>query len=237
MTRSDIQQAIAGYVQAARNAVDAGFDGVELHGANGYLPDQFLTNYTNLRTDEYGGTVENRFRLVAQTLAAIRAVVPATFIVGLRLSEGKVNNLAYRWKEGPAMAEAVFGEVKKAAPDYLHMAAEGGGWKRECLYVDGRSSTGIAKQMLDCPIIANGGLHDTELATYILTEQQGDLLAIGRYALANPDLPDKLRKGENVLPFDKRMITPSVTLANTKAFLTTIIPDTYRMPIRNVDRG
>lgn len=168
MTRSDIQQVIAGYAQAARNAVDAGFDGIELHGANGYPSDQFLTNYTNVRTDVYGGTGENRFRFVYQTLAAIRAVVPADFIVGLRLSEGKVNNLAYRWEEGPDMAEAVFREVKKAAPDYLHMAAEGGGWKRECLYTDGHSSTGIAKQMLDCPIIANGGLHDAELASYIL---------------------------------------------------------------------
>ncbi|GAB3903391.1 NADH:flavin oxidoreductase [Larkinella knui] len=218
MTVSDIKTAIAGYVQSARNAVEAGFDGVEIHGANGYLPDQFITSYSNQRTDSYGGSIENRFRFVAEISAAIRAVVPAGFIVGLRLSEGKVNNLAYRWEEGADMAKALFGEVKKAAPDYLHIAAEGGGWQRECVYADGSSSTGIARQLLDCPVIANGGLHDLELAQSILTEGHGDLLAIGRYAIANPDFPKKVLRKEKVVPFVKEMIKPSVSLATTRKY-------------------
>jgi 2,4-dienoyl-CoA reductase-like NADH-dependent reductase (Old Yellow Enzyme family) len=216
MTPADIKTAISGYVNSARNAVEAGFDGVEIHGANGYLPDQFMTSYSNCRTDQYGGTVENRFRFIAEIIAAIKAVVPRNFIVGLRLSEGKVNNLAYRWEEGAEMAKAVFREVKKTAPEYLHIAAEGGGWMRECLYADGSSSTGIARQLLDCPVIANGGLHDLALANSILTEGHGDLLAIGRAAIANPDFPKKILRKEPLIPFESEMIKPSVSLANTR---------------------
>jgi 2,4-dienoyl-CoA reductase-like NADH-dependent reductase (Old Yellow Enzyme family) len=219
MSQTDINAVIAGYVIAAQNAVRAGFDGIELHAANGYLPDQFLTAYSNNRTDQYGGSVTNRFRFIAEVLVAIRTAVPADFIVGLRLSEGKVNNLAYRWEEGAEMAEAVFAEVKIAAPDYLHMAAEGGGWQRECLYADGRSSTSIARQLLDCPVIANGGLHDLTLADSILQDGHGDLLAIGRYAIANPDFPAKVKRGKLLVPFQSGMIKPTVTLANTRQFL------------------
>ncbi|GAB3334915.1 NADH:flavin oxidoreductase [Larkinella ripae] len=219
MTLSDLKTAVAGYVQAARNAAAAGFDGVEIHGANGYLPDQFITAYTNQRTDPYGGSVANRFRFLAEIIAGIRAAVPSGFVVGLRLSEGKVNNLAYRWEEGPDMAEALFAEVKKAGPDYLHIAAEGGGWQRECRYADGRSSTGIARQLLDCPVIANGGLHDLTLAQSLLTNGHGDLLAIGRYAIANPDFPTKILRNEPLVPFQPGMIKPSVSLANTRFFV------------------
>ncbi|MFD1139703.1 NADH:flavin oxidoreductase [Larkinella insperata] len=218
MTPAMIQTVMAGYVQAARNAVLAGFDGVEIHGANGYLPDQFLTAYTNHRTDQYGGSVANRFRFVADIIEAVRAAVPSGFLVGLRLSEGKVNNLAYRWEEGADMARAVFAEVRKAAPDYLHIAAEGGGWMRECLYPDGSSSTGIARQLLDCPVIANGGLHDLNLASQLLTEGHADLLAIGRYAIANPDFPQKIRRGDKLIPFRNEMIKPSVSLENTRQY-------------------
>ncbi|GAB3921555.1 NADH:flavin oxidoreductase [Larkinella terrae] len=223
MTNEEIKTTISGYVKAARNAVDAGFDGIEIHGANGYLPDQFLTAYTNQRTDQYGGSVENRFRFIAELMREIRAVVPNDFIVGLRLSEGKVNNLAYRWEEGADMARAVFAEVKKAAPDYLHIAAEGGGWQRECVYADGSSSTGIARQLLDCPVIANGGLHELNLAERILAEELGDLLAIGRYAIANPDFPQKVFRKEPLLPFESGMIKPTVSLANTRKWMGTRI--------------
>lgn len=218
MSKYDIVLAIQGYVNAARNAVLAGFDGVEIHAANGYLPDQFITTYSNIREDEYGGSVENRFRFVTEIIAAVRKAVPADFIVGLRMSEGKVNNLAYRWEGGTETARALFSEVKKTAPDYLHIAAEGGGWRRECLYEDGCSSTGIAKQILDCPVIGNGGMHDLDLAQQLLSEKHLDLMAIGRYAISNPDFPVKVLRNENLVPFRKEMIEPMITLSNTRHY-------------------
>ena len=104
MTPEDIRWVVQGFAEAARNASRAGFNGVEIHGANGYLIDQFLTDYTNVRNDPYGGSIENQVRIVHEIIGEIRKAVPKNFIIGLRLSEAKVNNLSYRWPEGAARA-------------------------------------------------------------------------------------------------------------------------------------
>lgn len=207
-----------GFVQAALSAVKAGFDGVELHAANGYLFDQFITEYSNQRTDTYGGTVENRLRFLSEVYSAIRAVVPRHFIVGIRFSEGKVNNLAYRWPGGSATARAIFQEVKTFTPDYVHIAAEGGKWERECRYPDGSSSNRIVKQLLGVPVIANGGMHHHELSQRIIQQGDADLISLGRAAIANPDWPERIWQGKAVNPFHMEMIKPSVSLENTRQF-------------------
>lgn len=189
MTQADIHQAVEGYAQAARYAVAAGFDGIEIHAANGYLPDQFLTTYTNERTDAYGGDVAGRFRFTAEVLAAVRAAVPVGFVVGLRLSEGKVNDLDYRWPEGAVTARAVLAAVKASAPTYVHIAAEGGNWAAETNYADGSSYSGLAKTLLGVPVIANGGLHDMDISRRVLTEGHADMIAIGKAALKDPQWP------------------------------------------------
>ena len=85
LTKDEIKEYIAAYVTAARNAIRAGFDGVEVHGANGYLPDQFIQDMTNKRTDEYGGSVENRARFVLEVVDAVVEAVGAER-TGIRLS-------------------------------------------------------------------------------------------------------------------------------------------------------
>ena len=77
LTKDEIKEYIAAYVTAARNAIRAGFDGVEVHGANGYLPDQFIQDMTNKRTDEYGGSVENRARFVLEVIDAVVEAIGA----------------------------------------------------------------------------------------------------------------------------------------------------------------
>ena len=218
MSKQDIQMAINGYVDSALNAVKAGFNGIELHGANGYLLDQFMTPYLNLRTDEYGGNVENRFRIVSAIISAIKKAVPADFIVGLRISEGKVNHLAYRWEEGSKTARELLTEIKKSAIDYLHIAAEHRGWREESLYEDGSSLSGLAKKILDCPVIANGGLHDLALSQELLDTNQADFLAIGKYALSNPDFVHKVRNGIELIPFDKHSLYPNPGLFSEEKY-------------------
>ncbi|GAA0523964.1 oxidoreductase [Chitinophaga japonensis] len=215
MTPEDIATARQGFISAAQQAKAAGFDGVEIHAANGYLPDQFLTDYTNTRQDAYGGTMANRFRIIAEIIAGIRAVAPATFIIGLRLSEGKVNHLHYRWPGGAATARALLAEVAQAQPDYVHIAAELGNWRRECLYDDGTSFTSLAKEIVQVPVIANGGLHQPALAREVLTGGHADLLALGKAAIANPDWPARIQRGESTLPFHPGMIKPSAGIAHT----------------------
>lgn len=215
MTAADIAAAKQGFVRSAVQAYKAGFNGVELHAANGYLLDQFLTDYTNTRTDQYGGSVVNRFRVVKELIEEIRTVVPADFIIGLRISEGKVNNLRYRWPEGAAMARQVLTAVTAAPPDYIHIAAETGNWARDAMYADGSSFTGLAKQITGLPVIANGGLHQPALATQVLAEGHADLLALGKAALANPDWPLRVQRGEHIVAFHPEMIKPSATIEHT----------------------
>ncbi len=212
MTKADIQLVIDGFINAAKNARKSGFDGIELHSANGYLLDQFLTPYLNLRTDEYGGIIENRIRIIAQITAGIKNNIPNDFIVGLRISEGKVNNLNYRWDGGSCTAKAILKEIKKMPIHYLHIAAEHYGWEEECKYPDGTSLTGLAKEILTCPVIANGKLHDLELSQELLNTQQSDLFAIGKLALANPDFVNKIINKDELVLFDSNSLFPNPSL-------------------------
>jgi len=220
MEYSDFETVRQGYVQAAILSRKAGFDGIEIHAANGYLFDQFVTEHTNLRTDRYGGYVRNRLRFLMEVYQAVRDALPPDFIVGIRLSESKVNDLKYRWPGGSQTATEIFSVLSEIQPDYFHIASEGGSWKRESLYADGLSSTGIAKRLTKVPIIANGGLHDIELAESLIASDQADLISIGRAAIANPDWPDRILKGQATIPFFKELIKPSLTLGHAQRVLT-----------------
>lgn len=219
MSEGDIQEAISGFADAARNAKEAGFDGVEIHGANGYLVDQFITDYTNERSDRYGGSAADRARFACEVIEAVREAVGDGFPVGIRLSQGKVNDHVYRWPRGRADAEAIFAAVGGARPDYLHVASEGRDWRETARIDEGITLTQLAKSVTGLPVVTNGGMHDPELAEVILREGHGDLVALGRGALANPDWPKRLRDGRPLDAFEHAMIQPSATIENTDAFL------------------
>lgn len=215
MTKDEMEQVVESFAQSAYRAWQAGFDGVEIHAANGYLLDQFLTDYTNHRKDEYGGSIENRFRIIRRIIEAMKAILPHDFIIGLRLSEGKVNDLYYRWPEGSLTAASILHEVTKIPPGYVHIAAESGNWQRDCMYDEGSSFTGLAKSITGLPVIANGGLHDASMSNHILTTAQADLLAIGKAALADPDWPTKMREGQPAISFHPSFIKPSASIDHT----------------------
>lgn len=218
MTRSDFENVRQGFIDAAIAAERCGFDGVELHSANGYLLDQLITDYTNLRDDEYGGRMENRFRMLTSIVMEIKSATGKNFIIGLRLSESKVNDLTYRMPGGAEDARRILHEAAKLPLSYIHIAAEGGIWERECRYSDGSSYGSIASELCGIPVIVNGGMHDVELARWILENGHGDLLSIGRAAIADPYWPLKMQSGGAPVLFDKAMIKPSLTLGNTAAY-------------------
>jgi 2,4-dienoyl-CoA reductase-like NADH-dependent reductase (Old Yellow Enzyme family) len=220
MTADDIDFVVAGFADAAGRAQSAGFDGVEIHAANGYLLDQFLTVYTNCRADEYGGSVSNRIRLTARTVAEIRHRVGTDFVVGVRLSQTKVNDLKYRWPGEARDAETIFVAVADAGADYLHIASEGRDFIDTARFVDGRTITTVAKQVTGLPVIANGGMHDMRQAADVLDGGHADLLSIGRGALANPDLPARLASDVELAPFDHAMLSPMATISNARSWWT-----------------
>ncbi|WP_454198645.1 oxidoreductase [Nocardia sp. Marseille-Q1738] len=215
MTMRDIDNVIAGYAVAAENARAAGFDGVEIHAANGYLLDQFLTDYTNQRTDEYGGPVENRIRLTVRVLRAVRDVL-GDFPIGVRLSQTKVNDFTYRWPGADADARVVFAALAEAT--YLHVASEGRNFIETARFPNGSTITQLARQVSGRPVIANGGMHALTQAADVLTGGHADLLSLGQGALANPDLPRRVETGTALDPFDRAMLHPMATLDSAAAW-------------------
>lgn len=207
MTTADIKNVITTYAASAKRAVQAGFDGIEIHAANGYLLDQFLTDYTNQRQDVYG---ENKFRIIAEIIEAIKAAVPANFIIGLRLSEGKVNNLTHRFPGGAATAKEILEKVKVSAPSYVHISGEGGSWESTGFYETGESFTGLAKQITGKPVIANGGLQEVNIAKRVLEEGHADFISLAKGALANPDWPLKVHNKEALTTYQRWMSKPIV---------------------------
>lgn len=216
MSDDDIETAVQGFAAAAVNARRAGFDGVEVHAANGYLLDQFLTDYTNLRDDSYGGQVSHRIRLTAQVVERIRALVPDEgFVLGVRLSQTKVNDFQYRWA-GAGDARVVFTSLADAGADYLHIASEGRDWIETARLDDGDTITALAKKVTGLPVIANGGMHDLDQAAQLLEGGHADVLSLGRGALANPDLPNKVAGGHELETFDHAMLQPRASLENAE---------------------
>ncbi len=128
MSHGQIDEAVEGFAAAAARARDAGFDGVEVHAANGYLLDQFLTPYTNLRTDGYGGEIEGRSRLLREVTAAVRSAAGPGFTVGVRLSQGKINNFGWRWQGATPRRPPSSERRPGPGADYLHLAGSGRDW-------------------------------------------------------------------------------------------------------------
>ncbi len=224
MTAAQIRTAVDGFAAAARRAHDAGFDGVEIHAANGYLLDQFITAYTNQRPDEYGGRPANRIRLTVEVIEAVRARVPADFAVGVRLSQTKVNDVEYRWS-GRAEAAIYFAAVAAAGADYLHIASEGRDWRATAMIEPALSLTALARMVTGLPVIANGGMHDPDRAADVLRDGHADLLAIGSGALANPDWPARLAAGRGIDAFDHRILHPRASLDNAARVRAAILAD------------
>ena len=218
MTDDDIQSVREGFVRAAVRARDVGFDGVEIHAANGYLLDQFSTTYTNQRTDPYGGTPENRIRLTAEIVDTIRSATPNDFIVGVRLSEAKVNDFEYRWPGGPAEAATIFTTVASAGASYIHMAGEGRGF-RDAIGSSTEPFTTLARRLTGLPVIANGGLGDAQLADEVIRAGHADLIGIGRAALANPDWPRRVQRGSTIAEFNHEMLSHGASIENSDRWL------------------
>jgi 2,4-dienoyl-CoA reductase-like NADH-dependent reductase (Old Yellow Enzyme family) len=218
MTRKEIRTAIAKFGATAGRARDAGFDGLEIHGANGYLIDQFITQYTNLRNDEFGGDVNRRIRFACEVLEAARARLGEDFPVGIRLSQTKVNDFTHRWTEQDA--RAIFAAVKAAGASYIHVAGEGRDWCETArLSPGGPTITELARSVSGLPVVANGGMGNVGTAEGLLCDGHADLVSLGRDALANPDWPARVRRGDPLEHFDPHMLHPSATLEYADSWL------------------
>ena len=181
ITRDEIAQTINDFATAAANAITAGFDGVELHSASGYLVQQFLTTNVNLRTDEYGGSIENRTRFLFAVLDAMASEIGAQRL-GVKFSPQLVfNDLEERDADEvyPYIMERL-GDRKLA---YVHVAdVASAGWHAKL------------RPHYNGVYFANGGF-TRESGTELLGQGGADAIVFGTKFLANPDLPERFRRG------------------------------------------
>ncbi len=211
LQKTEIDRIVSNYGDAAARSIEAGFDGIEIHGANGYLPDEFLTSYTNSRTDEYGGEVENRIRFHCEVIKNIRSKIGEK-VLGVRISQTKINDFEHEWEGKEKDAKIIFTSLKDAGVDYIHISTHKG---LVDIWDSGKNLAGFAKDYTGITVIGCGGLHIKENATKILESRNADFIAIGKGSLADQSLPNKLAKGENPVEFDPGMISPVATLENT----------------------
>jgi N-ethylmaleimide reductase len=190
LTRAELPEVVEQFRRAAFNAKEAGFDGVELHGANGYLLDQFLRDSANRRTDDYGGSIENRARFPLEVTDAVVSVWGPTR-VGYKMSpyfsmlgmadSSPLDTFSYLARELGARSIA-----------YLHIAEAVAG---PFVAPQGTvRATPVLRRLFAGPVIVNGG-YDVDSANAAIASGEADLVAFGVPFLANPDLPERWRRG------------------------------------------
>lgn len=180
---------VADYAKAASNAIAAGFDGVEIHAANGYLLDQFLRDKTNHRDDAYGGPIENRARLLLEVVQAVTTAIGANR-TGIRLSPISPANDCADSNPLP-LFRYVVEQLNKYGLLYLHLVEGATGGPRE---VEHGFDLQILRKLFKGPYIANNG-YDLALAEKARDQELADLIAFGRPFIANPDLVYRLKVG------------------------------------------
>jgi len=205
LTSEEIKEYVELYAQAARNAVHhAGFDGVEIHGANGYLIDQFTQSVTNHRTDEYGGSIENRSRFALEVTEAVTKAVGEEK-TGIRLSPwGRFNDMRGGTDPKPQFSYLVQQLVKQfPSLAYLHVIeprTQGG----EDRTPDEGDSNDFLREIwkpTERPFISAGG-YTREMAIEV-AEKTNELIAFGRPYISNPDLPRRLEEDVPLTPPDR----------------------------------
>ncbi|MCF7749963.1 alkene reductase [Bacillus subtilis subsp. subtilis] len=186
---SEIPALIQDYRQAARNAITAGFDGVEVHAANGYLIDQFLRDGSNQRTDEYGGSIENRTRLLDEVVRAIASEIGPER-TGVRLSPVTPANDAYDSQPQPLFERAVERLDAIGPLAFIHVIEGATGGPRDNIAFDYPA----LRAKFSGAWIANNG-YDKASAEAAIASGYADVIAFGRPFIANPDLVERLRLG------------------------------------------
>jgi len=199
---SEIPGLVEAYRQGAANALKAGFDGVEIHGANGYLIEQFLQSHTNLRTDQYGGSIENRTRFLMEVTKAVIEVWGADR-VGVRLSPYGVANGSGEADPMPLYSHAIT-SLDPLGLAYLHFIEprSSGTGRAEVNHQNVPSAMMLFRPLWRGKLITAGGFSG-EAANAAIAEGHADAIAFGRIFISNPDLPRRLAHGFPLTPYNR----------------------------------
>ncbi|PEL07660.1 alkene reductase [Bacillus sp. AFS017336] len=198
MTLEDIKEVINQYAQAAKNAIEAGFDGVEIHAAHGYLIDQFNSDITNNRTDLYGGDLPQRLTFMKEVIKAVIEAI-GTERTMIRFSAHKADIPGYMW-EDPEYAIRTFIEAfKEVGATLLHPSI----MQFDRVLADGKTMHQLVRKYWDGAIVGVGTI-DPEMAEKAIEEGTIDVVAFGRPLISNPDLLHRLKNGEEIEEYDAK---------------------------------
>jgi len=214
LTEAEIDQVADGFAEGAKRAVEAGFDGVEIHGANGYLLYQFIHPKTNQRTDQYGGSAENNVRFAKLVCRKVRDAIGPDKLITLRLSQDGVDDFLGAWPGGVEYAREVGAALADCAADALHWSSFDWTDNR-----DPNSDVPIPQALGEAsgkPMLLNGGIADGPGAEAVFESGTGEAAVVGRPLFAQPDWPHIIRSGIDYpwADFDRKyVIQPPVDLA------------------------
>lgn len=200
-TIDDIKGLVADYAKAAENAIEAGFDGVEIHGANGYLIDQFLHYAANTRSDEYGQTPENMSRFALEVTDAVIAAV-GNERTALRVTPGAYFNMSEDNRD-KAVFDYLLPELEKRDLAYLHGGIFDDSTAFESL--EGKTTSEFLRAGYKGTLVGVGS-YSFESAKEAINDAKFDLIAIGRPLIANPDYISKIANGEELVPYSDEML-------------------------------
>jgi 2,4-dienoyl-CoA reductase-like NADH-dependent reductase (Old Yellow Enzyme family) len=221
MSQADIDAVVEAYAVAAGNAKQLGFDGVEIHGAHGYLIDQFFWEGTNQRTDKYGGDIAARTRFAVEIIQEVRRRIGPDFPLGLRFSQWKLQEYEAKLARTPTELEGFLRPLSDAGVDLFHCSTrrfwepefEGSnlnlaGWTKK---LSGKPTITVGSVTLGDDFVTSFGTNDTASVTGIdellerLEREEFDLVAIGRSLIANPSWPKQIRTGalSELRPFNR----------------------------------
>lgn len=191
MSRFDIEHVIHGFVETAKGAVAAGFDGIEIHGAHGYLVSQFLSAYSNRRDDDYGGSVERRFRFAREVIRAVRAVVPAERLLLFRLSNWGVADPQVSLFADAAEWREVIGLLDREALAALSISTYD---FRASAFETDLTMAALTRQVTALPLLICGQIYDRASAEAALAD--ADIALSAKSLLLNPDWVNDVRAGK-----------------------------------------
>jgi len=191
MSLFDIDQVINGFVRTAKGAVAAGFDGIEIHGAHGYLINQFLSAYSNRRTDGYGGSPENRYRFAHEVIQAVDAVIPEETLLFFRISNWGVADMDVSLFADRAEYQTMIEQLSKEPLDAISVSTYR--FSDEA-FDSGKNMAALTREVTDLPLMICGQIHDRASAEEAL--QHADLVLSAKSILLNPNWVADVQDGK-----------------------------------------
>jgi len=191
MSRFDIDHVILGFVETAKGAIAAGFDGVEIHGAHGYLISEFLSAYTNQRTDAYGGSVENRYRFAHEIIRAVAPVIPAGRLLFFRISDWGVVDLDVSLFRTREEYQQIISLLSQEPLDAISVSTYN--FQDRAFGAD-RNMAQLTREATSLPIMICGQIYDRATAEAALKD--ADIVLSAKSMLLNPDWVEDVRLGK-----------------------------------------